>query len=118
MSLLRVTVVPSSYQVREKHLFYGSRYALGIGAASFWSAAEKDRAESPTAQPERPKTIHNSQCIMHNFQFSIFKSINLCQIVPSLIKTSFVTHSRHIRDKFVKDTRRFSRYAEHPKSLA
>ncbi len=29
--------------------------ALGIGAASFWSAAEKDIAESPTAEPERPK---------------------------------------------------------------
>jgi hypothetical protein len=40
--------------------------ALGIGAASFWSEAEKDIAESPTALPERPKTIHNSQCIMHN----------------------------------------------------
>ena len=25
------------------------RVALGIGAASFWSVAEKDRAESPTA---------------------------------------------------------------------
>ena len=33
--------------------------ALGIEAASFWSAAEKDIAESPTAKPERPKTIHN-----------------------------------------------------------
>ena len=29
--------------------------ALGIGAASFWSEAEKDIAESPTASPERPK---------------------------------------------------------------
>jgi hypothetical protein len=29
--------------------------ALGIGAASFWSEAEKDIAESPTALPERPK---------------------------------------------------------------
>ena len=28
--------------------------ALGIEAASFWSAAEKDIAESPTALPERP----------------------------------------------------------------
>ena len=28
--------------------------ALGIGAASFGSAAEKDIAESPTAEPERP----------------------------------------------------------------
>ena len=57
---LRTCSVPSPYQVREKHLFYGSLPALGIGAASFWSAAEKDRAESPTASPERPKTIHNS----------------------------------------------------------
>ena len=59
--------VHAPYQVREKHLFYGSLPALGIGAASFWSVAEKDIAESPTASPERPKTIHNSQCIMHNF---------------------------------------------------
>ena len=29
--------------------------ALGIAAASFWSAAEKDTAESPTAKPERTK---------------------------------------------------------------
>ena len=29
--------------------------ALGIGAASFWSEAEKDIAESPTALPERPE---------------------------------------------------------------
>ena len=29
--------------------------ALGIEAASFCSAAEKDIAESPTAEPERPK---------------------------------------------------------------
>ena len=55
MSLLRVTVVPSPYQVREKHLFYGSLSALGIGAASFWSEAEKDIAESPTAIAGTPK---------------------------------------------------------------
>ena len=34
-------------------------YALGIGAASFFreggDEAEKDRAESPTAEPERPR---------------------------------------------------------------
>ena len=36
-----------------------SPFALGIGAASFWSVAEKDIAESPTAEleaePERHK---------------------------------------------------------------
>ena len=48
-------------QVREKHLYYGSLHALGIGAASFWSVAEKDIAESPTASPERPK-----QCKINN----------------------------------------------------
>ena len=42
----------------------GSLYALGIGAASFASVvygASKDRAESPTASPERPNqlTINN-----------------------------------------------------------
>ena len=33
--------------------------ALGIAAASFWSAAEKDTAESPTAKPERTKKIES-----------------------------------------------------------
>ena len=28
--------------------YFFNRVALGIAAASFWSAAEKDRAESPT----------------------------------------------------------------------
>ena len=28
MSLLRITVVPSPYQVRENHLFYGSRQSV------------------------------------------------------------------------------------------
>ena len=34
--------------------------ALGIGAASFWSVAEKDIAESPTASPERPEKDNKS----------------------------------------------------------
>ena len=75
MSLLRVTVVSSPYQVREKRLYYiVASNALGIGAASFAShagtgtgignktefwerggdGASKDIAESPTASPERP----------------------------------------------------------------
>ena len=60
-------------------LFCSSLPALGIGAASFASRgqgagngeqgavgilgawrASKDIAESPTAEPERPETIHNS----------------------------------------------------------
>ncbi|MBE6337754.1 MAG: hypothetical protein E7068_02990 [Lentimicrobiaceae bacterium] len=36
-------------------VFLAAANALGIGAASFWSVAEKDIAESPTASPERPK---------------------------------------------------------------
>ena len=36
--------------------------ALGIGAASFWSAAEKDIAESPTAIAGTPR----KQFIIHN----------------------------------------------------
>ena len=40
-------------------VFLVASSALGIGAASFWSVAEKDIAESPTASPERPKIIHN-----------------------------------------------------------
>ena len=78
MSLLRITFETSSYQVREKHLFYGSLHALGIGAASFAShagtgtgfgngdwerggdVASKDRAESPTAIAGTPTLIHNA----------------------------------------------------------
>ena len=33
--------------------------ALGIEAASFWSEAEKDIAESPMAKPERPKEFES-----------------------------------------------------------
>mgnify|MGYP003419086084 CR=1 FL=1 len=40
--------------------------ALGIEAASFWSEAEKDIAESPTAIAGTPTLIHNSQFIIHN----------------------------------------------------
>ena len=40
------------------HIFY--RVALGIGAASFASGASKDIAESPTAEPERPKERQQS----------------------------------------------------------
>ena len=36
-------------------LLFVASNALGIGAASFWSEAEKDIAESPTAKPERPE---------------------------------------------------------------
>jgi hypothetical protein len=43
----------STYHCR--YVFISIAKALGIGAASFWSAAEKDIAESPTALPERPK---------------------------------------------------------------
>ena len=43
--------------------------ALGIEAASFCSAAEKDIAESPTAcrNAQRQFIMHNSQCIIHNW---------------------------------------------------
>ena len=40
-------------------LIFRSPTALGIGAASFWSVAEKDIAESPTAIAERPNEIEN-----------------------------------------------------------
>ena len=36
-------------------LIVNRRFALGIGAASFWSVAEKDIAESPTAIAGTPK---------------------------------------------------------------
>ena len=47
--------------------------ALGIEAASFWSEAEKDIAESPTASPERPKqlTIDNWQLTINSWQLTI-----------------------------------------------
>ena len=39
--------VSPSYQVREKHLFYGSLHALGIGAASFASVSGKRYSGKP-----------------------------------------------------------------------
>ena len=58
--------------VQSKNCCIRAPYALGIGAASFFreggDEAEKDRAESPTAEPERPKkdncqqTTDNSLC--------------------------------------------------------
>jgi len=50
-------------------LFCSSLYALGIEAASFASAvygASKDIAESPTAEPERPKAIYNLQLTVNS----------------------------------------------------
>ena len=42
--------------------------ALGIGAASFWSAAEKDIAESPTAEPERPNKEDYKSTRLHDYK--------------------------------------------------
>ena len=56
---LRTCSVPSPYQVREKHLFYGSRHALGIGAASFWSVSGKRYSGKPDGFAGTPKTIYN-----------------------------------------------------------
>ena len=44
----------AKYFIKMKHFHH---CALGIEAVSFWSAAEKDIAESPTAQPERPREM-------------------------------------------------------------
>ena len=64
----------AKYFIKMKHFHH---CALGIEAASFWSAAEKDIAESPTAQPERPREmstvnrlelkikVHNSRLKAH-----------------------------------------------------
>ena len=46
--------------------------ALGIGAASFWSGAEKDIAESPTAEleaeTERPKKEDYKSIRLHDYK--------------------------------------------------
>ena len=46
--------------------------ALGIGAASFWSAAEKDIAESPTAEleaeTERPNKEDYKSTRLHDYK--------------------------------------------------
>jgi len=41
-------------------IFLVASNALGIEAASFWSGAEKDIAESPTAIAGTPTLIHNA----------------------------------------------------------
>ena len=57
-----------NYCFDARDLEFVASNALGIGAASFWSAAEKDIAESPTASPERPKerqqsTVNSQQAL-------------------------------------------------------
>jgi hypothetical protein len=42
-------------KIENGKLVFSSPSALGIAAASFWSVAEKDRAESPTAIAGTPK---------------------------------------------------------------
>ena len=49
---------------RERGAGNGEQGAVGILGA--WRAS-KDIAESPTATAGTPKSIHNSQCIMHNY---------------------------------------------------
>ena len=48
--------------------------ALGIEAASFWSIAEKDIAESPTAKPERTNLLSD---IRTESSARIFKSTDI-----------------------------------------
>ncbi len=43
--------------------------ALGIGAASFCSEAEKDIAESPTAEPERPNSVRNALGSINGYEW-------------------------------------------------
>ena len=45
--------------------------ALGIAAASFWSAAEKDTAESPTAKPERTKKIESWKLKVESWKLKV-----------------------------------------------
>ena len=71
-----------------RSMFPSSQNALGIGAASFWSEAEKDIAESPTAEPERHEK-DNSQRTTVNSQSS--PSSVLCpQFNPKVDITEFL----------------------------
>ena len=54
--------------------------ALGIGAASFWSEAEKDIAESPTAIAGTPKRNKKKCSLKKNYTF-YFRTI-LLDIIP------------------------------------
>ena len=54
-SLIKTIFVSQSYQVREKHLFYGSLPALGIGVASFWSVSGKRYSGKPDGAAGTPK---------------------------------------------------------------
>ena len=67
---LRVRSRDAASHVRTMR-FFNSKVrpsALGIGAASFWSAAEKDIAESPTAEPERPKKEDYKSTRLHDYK--------------------------------------------------
>ena len=71
---LRVRSRDTASHVRTMR-FFNSKVrllALGIGAASFWSGAEKDIAESPTAEleaePERPKKEDYKSIRLHDYK--------------------------------------------------
>ena len=62
--------------------------ALGIEAASFWSAAEKDIAESPTASPERPKESYRvAKQIVQSSKFRVQSSKK--SVVRCLLSVDF-----------------------------
>ena len=50
---------PTDFTDLHGFVFLVAANALGIGAASFWSGAEKDIAESPTAIAGTPKIMYN-----------------------------------------------------------
>ena len=68
--------------------------ALGIGAASFWSAAEKDIAESPTALPERPKTkAFNNSGFHYLSDVAITSTIAIAVIASTIGSALGTTHT-------------------------
>ena len=67
--------------------------ALGIGAASFWSEAEKDIAESPTAEPERPdenkggnRMVNVLQKILNQYHLYLNEKIELFIILEKKLR--------------------------------
>ena len=57
MSLLRITVVPSPYQVRDKHLFYGSLQSVRDWSGILLERSGKRYSGKPDGAAGTPKTM-------------------------------------------------------------
>ena len=76
---------PPAYILSSLRDLFFQLVALGIGAASFWSAAEKDIAESSTALPERPKKTKDKRLRTKGFLVGVRNYPKIPKFLISLV---------------------------------